>query len=259
MRAREAWPHAVVPADMLLAIRLDGNKFSGWTSKLPRRPGEAFNVDFAQAMVDTARALVHHFAASLGYTHSDEITLVFPPKKANDASRGEPLHAYGGKVQKLVSLTAAYASMVFNERMQGHVDDAQARECERDVLHFATRGKWFDARVIVFPADEAPDISNYFIWRQRDCTRNCVHTYFCRFVGKRRADGLNTAQRRAVLEQDAQVQLPHGEDPLMIGTFVKRVAVLRACERATEPVLRHELRTMTRRAVFGREFYEVNQ
>lgn len=286
MRDREKWSKAIVPPDMLFAVRLDGCKFSGWTGKLHRREGEAFNADFFEVMVEVTRALVHRFGASTGYTHSDEITLVFPPQmhisSDNDADSKKTvikLPPFGGKVQKLVSVTAAYATMVFNERMQARIKRAlvhgsapEAAACraawaesrsDKDMVWFTTRSRWFDARVVVFPQDEAMDICNYFIWRQRDCTRNCVDAYFRKFVGKKRAYGLHTGMKRDVLAKETQVVLPADNHALMIGTFLKRVSiqkpVLGVVPEVPEDVQDTDVENTDGECVWRNEFWGISR
>jgi len=55
-----------------IVIRLDGRSFSSYTSKMTR----PFDERMVRAMVETTKALVKETNAVVGYTQSDEITLI---------------------------------------------------------------------------------------------------------------------------------------------------------------------------------------
>lgn len=57
-----------------MVVRIDGHKFSKFTKGF-KKP---FDKVLSQSMVETTKDLVKHFGASIGYTQSDEISLVFP-------------------------------------------------------------------------------------------------------------------------------------------------------------------------------------
>ena len=66
-------------------------------------------------MTIVAQELLQYFLPTTVYTCSDEITLVFP----YDPSINEniPELPYGGKIQKICSLAAGYASSLFFKHM----------------------------------------------------------------------------------------------------------------------------------------------
>ena len=96
MKRYESVYHMVVPKDHVMIVRLDGASFSKWTNRLDG----VFDMGFCRSMILTMNDLVLHFHAQTGYTHSDEITLIFAPEES---------HLYGGRVQKLVSVMAGFA------------------------------------------------------------------------------------------------------------------------------------------------------
>jgi tRNA(His) guanylyltransferase len=63
-----------VPATQPFVIRLDGVAFSTFTKGLPR----PFDFRLTDAMVSTTVDLLTKFNATMAYTQSDEISLVFP-------------------------------------------------------------------------------------------------------------------------------------------------------------------------------------
>src|SRR6185369_15347403 len=84
--------------------RIDGRCFSGFTSGL-RRP---YDERITRAMVETTRYLVEETHARIGYTQSDEISLVWQQDRYDSES------LFGGKVHKLVSVLASMATAKFN-------------------------------------------------------------------------------------------------------------------------------------------------
>jgi tRNA(His) 5'-end guanylyltransferase len=65
-----------------VVARLDGRAFSRFTRGMAR----PFDQDFADLMVETTKYLVEQTQAAVGYTQSDEISLVIDPFRAPDAA-----------------------------------------------------------------------------------------------------------------------------------------------------------------------------
>ena len=73
MKAYERELNFKIPPYKPFIARLDGRSFSKFTKGLK----SPFDNNFVTAMVDTMNDLVLEFNAHSGYTHSDEITLIF--------------------------------------------------------------------------------------------------------------------------------------------------------------------------------------
>ncbi len=176
-------------------IRLDGNGFSKFTRNLEK----PFDIKFSNAMIETCKDLVNKFGASTGYTHSDEITLIFP--RCNE----ESVHMHNGKTMKLVSLTAAYCSVRFNYHLK----------TDQSVI--------FDSRIIVYP--EPYEILNHMLWRSMyDCYRNCVSTYADTYVGKKKTMGVKIKERIKMLEEIG-INFENVDEHWKHGTYIKRKRV----------------------------------
>lgn len=132
-------------------VRLDGRNFSTFTQGL-RRP---FDPDMSQLMKDVTHDLVEEFGPLVGYTQSDEITLGFYLPADSQAE-----YVFDGKFQKIVSLTAAFASTRFMEGMQAYLPQKVGR--------WAT----FDSRAFVVP--NLQELYHCFLWRQQDATKNAI-------------------------------------------------------------------------------------
>lgn len=146
-------------------IRLDGNNFSKFTRPL-KKP---FDIIFIKVMNLTVTDLLEKFHARTGYSHSDEITLVFN-KCENDVST----HLYNGRTSKILSLVASHCSVRFNYHMNENIEKFKNEYSVDFIKKIKNSYQIFDARIIVIESNE---IVNHQIWRNRDCYRNAVSTY----------------------------------------------------------------------------------
>ncbi len=147
MKAYEqAFDHRLPPG-LPIVLRLDGNSFSKFTKKAGF--AKPFDERMQRPMVAATSAVLEYASgAVLGYTQSDEITIVV-------AASNEPF--LGGRVQKISSLCAAVCTAAFTEALRQEGIEAGPVA--------------FDCRTFVMRADE---VVNCLIWRQEDAFKNCV-------------------------------------------------------------------------------------
>jgi tRNA(His) guanylyltransferase len=173
MKELEQVTETTIAANSWYVIRCDGRSFSRYTAKLPK----PFDRRLADDMVATTKELAAGISGCvLGYTQSDEISLI-----CNDLASDTTEHWFGGKVQKIVSSAAAFATVVFAEL--------------RNDLH--TGRAMFDARA--FPIDGG-DILTYLAWRQADARRNAVSAMARTYLGHKAVTGVATKDRVAMLD-----------------------------------------------------------
>ncbi len=98
-------PDVMIPT-LSVIIRLDGNNFSKWTIGLDKPFDEKLN----QLMKETVQHLVQETNAIVGYTQSDEITLIIYSSDRKSAIYND------GKKQKILSKLTAKCVNFFNER-----------------------------------------------------------------------------------------------------------------------------------------------
>ncbi len=179
----------IIPHECPFLIRLDGRTFSNFTKKLLELEGETkepYSKKFQACMIETAIALQNEFKCATAYTHSDEITLIF--NKPNIDSE----HLFGGRVSKLISLTASCASSAFLYNLMTFYGDK---------LDYS-EPRMFDARIILFPPEKEYEIVNHMIWRSKgDCTRNFISMYSEKFLGKKQVQGMPNETRLKVLRE----------------------------------------------------------
>ena len=170
-------------------IRIDGKAFHTFT--------RGFNRPFDEVLIKTMQETTKYLCENiqgcvLGYTQSDEITLVLV-----DYQRFETSAWFDYEVMKMCSIAASMATMAFNKIFLDNIDLAynnefhqlglgrmnnleDAQEYDRlysyleqkyDVYYKKTNSAMFDARVFNIPKEE---VTNNFYWRQLDATRNSI-------------------------------------------------------------------------------------
>ena len=150
-------------------IRLDGKAFHTFTKGLKKPYDEIFH----NTMNATMKYLCENIqGCKLGYTQSDEITLLLTDYDTLDTDAW-----FDNNVQKICSVSASMATMVFNAVFSELYHNAMFEEENPtinpyfDVLFKKLNTAMFDSRCFNIPADE---VTNCFIWRQQDATRNAI-------------------------------------------------------------------------------------
>lgn len=131
--------------------RIDGRCFSAFTRKMER----PFDRRMSEAMIATTAHLIEETHARIGYTQSDEISLVW------QAASPEGETFFAGKIQKMVSVLAGMATAGF----------ARAAY-EAGLIEAGTLPPHFDARAFVLPS--RTEAANVFLWRELDATKNAI-------------------------------------------------------------------------------------
>lgn len=157
---------------MPVIIRVDGNSFHTFTRGLDK----PFDADFMKIMQKTCLSLCQNIQGCVGgYVQSDEISLLLIDYQTiySDAW-------FDYNLQKITSLAAARATMTFNhfvdELWMSYSDEYGEIGTLKARTKYLLWGKKvdkaiFDARAFNVPKEE---VCNYFIWRQKDATRNSI-------------------------------------------------------------------------------------
>lgn len=163
-------------------IRIDGKTFHTFTRGFQK----PFDGVLVKTMQETMKFLCENIQGCvLGYTKSDEITLVLVDyKKINSCAW------FDYNIQKCASVAVSMATMAFNKFFYKNIDDYAntedvlaslygddrlSREKTRSYLSILqkalSKGAMFDARVFNIPKEE---VTNCILWRQNDATRNSI-------------------------------------------------------------------------------------
>jgi len=155
-------------------IRLDGKAFHTLTRKCEK----PFDLPLNTAMVYTAQYLVSEIqGAKLAYHQSDEISILLTDYDNLDTDAW-----FDYNLQKVVSVSAAMCTAKFNE------------------FHFYPGDGFalFDARAFNIPKEE---VTNYFIWRQQDWTKNSVQMLARAHFSHKELHGKNQKAMITMLEE----------------------------------------------------------
>lgn len=167
-----------------VAIRIDGKAFHTFT----RGFSKPFDDILINTMQDTMKYLCKNIQGCvLGYTQSDEITLILVDYKRLNSSAW-----FDYEVQKMCSIAASMATMAFNKFFESNVekenDSFTAEWLDEDTYNpnykntklkdlwrvhnnALKNGAMFDARCFNIPKEE---VTNLVYWRQLDATRNSI-------------------------------------------------------------------------------------
>jgi tRNA(His) 5'-end guanylyltransferase len=130
--------------------RIDGRCFHSFCKGL-KRP---YDERLSKLMSMTTKFLMTETGAKLGYTQSDEISLIW-----NSDSWDSQIY-FDGRVQKIITSLAALASVYFNRLLPEILSEKNQKM------------PTFDARVWVVP--NLTEAANYVLWREQDASRNSI-------------------------------------------------------------------------------------
>jgi tRNA(His) guanylyltransferase len=141
--------HKLMPLVPVCA-RIDGRAFHTFCKGL-KRP---YDERISKLMAETCKFLVLQSNAKIGYTQSDEISLVW----YSDDWKNEIF--FDGRVQKMTTQLSALASVCFNRMLPEMLPEK------------ADKLPTFDARVWTVP--NLTEAANYILWREQDATKNSI-------------------------------------------------------------------------------------
>ena len=191
-------------------IRIDGKCFHSFTRGF-KKP---FDEILSGAMQETMKYLCENIQGCvLGYTQSDEITLILVDYKDINTCAW-----FDYNIQKCASIAASMATMAFNRLFKQINDDwwfgltnkwvesgmtKNTFISESDIelyskhsLAIGQKGAMFDARVFNIPKEE---VCNNILWRQQDATRNSIQMVGHANFSDKQMHGKNTSQIQDML------------------------------------------------------------
>lgn len=160
-----------------VCVRLDGKSFSRFTEGLER----PYDSNFVDLMNYVTKQLVEETNACIGYTQSDEISLVLY------SSTFESQIFFNGRIQKLTSVLASMATGFFNGK-------------KRDIWLPSKEGKgpaFFDCRVWNVP--NKTEAANAILWRERDASKNSIQAATRAYYSHNECFNKNTKEMNEML------------------------------------------------------------
>ena len=221
MKDREIFSRLTTTAPFIL--RLDGRAFHSFSAGFAK----PFDDRFSQMFVDTAQSLFLSSGLSPDfiYTFSDEISMYISTP------------VFDCRVEKLVSVAAAYASSAFT----------LASGCTEPVA--------FDARVI--PIDQG-QLGDYLAWRQAEAWRNHINGYCQKLLtdtglsasaAQKQLDGMNADRLH-------ELAFAHGINLAKTPAWQRRgIAIYRGTAEKTgyNPITQETVTVMRNTAVIDRD------
>ena len=144
-----------------VAIRIDGKAFHTFTRGFQK----PFDEVLVKSMQETMKYLCENIQGCvLGYTQSDEITLILVDYKHLNSDAW-----FDYEVQKMCSIAASMATMAFTKFFYDNIPV----DIEYTGIYYKAieKGAMFDARCFNIPKEE---VTNLIYWRQLDATRNSI-------------------------------------------------------------------------------------
>jgi tRNA(His) 5'-end guanylyltransferase len=141
-------------------IRIDGRAFHTWTNGC-KKP---YDTRLVESFVEATKLLVKETSAKIGYTQSDEITLVLYQNSY------QTQQYFGGRVQKICSILASYTSTHFWDIVKHKFDRGPCFPNRMLRKPFPT----FDCRVFSVPSKI--EACNVLLWREQDAVRNSIQS-----------------------------------------------------------------------------------
>lgn len=204
---------------MPVIIRVDGNAFHTFTRGLDK----PFDADFMKIMQKTCLSLCQNIQGCVGgYVQSDEISLLLVDYQTIESDAW-----FDYNLQKITSLAAARATMSFNQFVDqlwmSYSDEySETTTPEAQTKYFLWGKKldkaMFDARAFNVPKEE---VCNYFIWRQKDATRNSIQAAGQAYFSHKELDRKSQSDIQEMLFQKG-INWNDYTTPEKRGTFIAR-------------------------------------
>jgi len=138
-----------LPSNMPIIIRIDGRSFKKFTRGMER----PFDEGFIEMMNEIAKEICRGIQfCRMAYLQSDEISFLVYQKDLDNTGW------FNNKIEKMCSVISSKASSIATKWVMDNIPD------KNPIVSF-------DARANVYPIKE---VSNYFIWRQKDWERNSL-------------------------------------------------------------------------------------
>jgi len=186
-----------------ILARVDGRCFHNFTRGMER----PYDSRMSSAMVATAAHLAKETNASMVYTQSDEITLVWHSEDPKSQVW------FDGRIMKMTSQLAAQATLSFYRFVLNVMPErAELRPT-------------FDARVWQVP--NRHEGANVFLWRENDATKNSITMAASSVYSAKQLHGKHGGQQQEMLWQKG---INWNDYPAFFkrGTYIQRRTVTRA-------------------------------
>jgi tRNA(His) 5'-end guanylyltransferase len=207
-------------------IRIDGKAFHTFTKGMDRPFDEILNTTMRLTALELCKKIS---GAKFAYTQSDEISILL-----TDTDSVETQAYFDYNVQKITSISASMATLYFNRIFKENVDKLifASKECcdidgseQIDMIRFDNYinkfdSALFDSRCFNIPESE---VVNYFIWRQKDCTRNSIQMVGRNYFSHKELHQVSCDELQGKLLLEKNINWNNYKDIYKRGTGIRRV------------------------------------
>lgn len=193
----------IVNEDDYFVIKLSGYNFKDLDNLFPYPHNEML----VNAMNITCMQLMDKFDAIFAYTQSNEMVLGFMPYADNRE------RLYNGSVQKLVSLTASFASLSLYKNIVGAC-------CDSKLSKVYGSNCWFEAVLYTLPSES--EFIDFLIQCQRNCESNSKLTLGGKHLSEKQLSGLSADEIVVKLITEKSVNWYNKPDVFKYGTLIKK-------------------------------------
>lgn len=215
--------------NMPIIVRIDGRAFHTYTKqKWCEHPYSSILIECFQKT--TLKVCEETSNVVFAYHQSDEVSFFL-----KDYEKRDQQQIFQGNIQKIVSTFASKFTIHFNKFIQealllkmtyfetnpevtGQFVTYQRAQEDYSNLKIAE----FDARVFNLPVHE---VTNYFIWRQKDWERNSVTQYASSIYSHNQLMNKSTVEKLDMINQSGNKPWQNLAIHLREGTFFKKVEV----------------------------------
>lgn len=164
MKGYEAVPKNYLVRRVPVIIRIDGKAFHTFT----RGCDKPFDKELQYCMTETVKYLCKNVQnCVLGYTQSDEITLVLL-----DDFKLNTSPYFDNQVEKICSVTASMATLAFNKAIYTLLQEKELSDDKREFWNKKLFKAEFDSRCFNVP--DRSEVFNCLVWRQQDAIKNSI-------------------------------------------------------------------------------------
>jgi tRNA(His) 5'-end guanylyltransferase len=186
-----------------VVVRLDGRGFHNFTKGL-RKP---FDYNLIDLMIKTTEFLVEETNACVGYTQSDEISLILYTEDFNSQIY------FDGRVAKINSVLAATCSSYFTSKLPEAIPSKVG--CN----------PVFDCRCFNVPTKM--EAVNALVWREQDATRNSVQMVGQANFSHNELQNKSCSDIQEMLHSKYNINWNNFHPKCKRGTYVQRRKVLK--------------------------------
>lgn len=204
-------PEIMIPT-LPVIIRLDGNNFHNWTKGLEK----PFDRKLIELMTETTKFLVQETNAIVGYTQSDEITLILYSDDRKSSLYND------GKKQKILSKLTAKCVNFFNEK-------------RKEILPAHDKTAVFDCRIYQTPT--LHDACVQLLWRENDATKNSISMLAQSLFSHSELQNLTGNEMQDKMMKEKGTNWNNLETKYKRGTYIKRI-------KTSKPFNANELATL---------------